>query len=196
MSKTFRPWIPEQNLLLPPSVQDWVEPEHLSRFVLNVVQEQLDLTEILKEYKEERGYPPFHPQMMVALLLYSYSQRIYSSRRIAKACGERVDFMVLTGQQKPDFRTISMFRKRHLKKLRGLFGQVLGLCRKAGLVSLGHVALDGTRMAANASKEASISYSEMKKQEKNLRADIDQWFGRSEQIDKEEDRQYGKNRTG
>ena len=196
MSKRFRPWTPEQNLLLPPSVQDWVDPDHLSRFVLNVVQEQLDLAEILKEYKEERGYPPFHPQMMVALLLYSYSQRIYSSRRIAKACEERVDFMVLTGQQKPDFRTISMFRKRHLKRLRGLFGQVLGLCRKAGLVSLGHVALDGTRIAGNASKNASMTYSEMKKQDKQLRADIDQWFGRAEQSDQEEDRQYGKNRTG
>jgi transposase len=196
MSKTYRPWTPEQNLLLPPSVQDWVEPEHLARFVLSLVLEQLDLGEILKEYKEERGYPPFRPEMMVALLLYSYSQRIYSSRRIAKACTERIDFMVLMGQQKPDFRTISLFRKRHLKKLRGLFGQVLQLCGKAGLVNLGHVALDGTRMQANASKDASISYKEMKRQEKNLRADIDQWFGRSEQTDKEEDRQYGKNRTG
>src|SRR5262245_17220670 len=104
--------------------------------------------------------------------------------------------MVLTGQQRPDFRTISLFRQRHLKKLRGLFGQVLQLCRKAGLVSLGHVALDGTRMQANAAKDASISYSEMKKQEQQLRADIDQWFGKSEQTDREEDRKYGKKRTG
>jgi transposase len=196
MSKKFRPWTPEQNLLLPPSVQDWVEPDHLARFVLDLVREQLDLGEILKDYEEERGYPPFHPEMMAALLLYSYSQRIYSSRRIAQACTERIDFMVLTGQQKPDFRTISMFRKRHLKKLRGLFGQVLQLCRKAGLAGLGHVALDGTRMQANASKDASMSYSRMKEREKQLRADIDQWFGRAEQTDKEEDRKYGKNRTG
>src|SRR5215467_8320619 len=112
MSKKFRPWAPEQNLLLPPSVSDWVEPDHLVRFVLDLVREQLDLGEILREYDEERGYPPFHPQMMVGVLLYSYCQRIYSSRRIAKACTERVDFMVLTGQQKPDFRTISLFRQR------------------------------------------------------------------------------------
>jgi transposase len=196
MSKKFRPWTPEQNLLLPPSVQDWVEADHLARFVLDLVREQLDLGEILKDYEEERGYPPFHPEMMVALLLYSYSQRIYSSRRIAQACSERIDVMVLTGQQKPDFRTISMFRKRHLKKLRGLFGQVLQLCRKAGLAGLGHVALDGTRMQANASKDASMSYSRMKEREKQLRSDIDQWFGRAEQTDKEEDRKYGKNRTG
>ncbi len=196
MAKKFREWVPEQNMLLPPSVQDWVEPGHLARFVLNLVQEELELGEILKEYDEERGYPPFHPTMMVGLLLYSYSQRIYSSRRIAKACTERVDFMVLTGQQKPDFRTISLFRKRHLKKLRGLFGQVLQLCRKAGLVSLGHVALDGTRILANASKDSSLSYREMKKQEKQLQADIDHWLGKSEQTDRDEDRKYGNKRNG
>jgi transposase len=133
MSKTFREWTPEQNMMLPPSVMDWVPAGHLVHFVLNLVREQLDLREIVSRYQEERGYPPFHPAMMVGLLLYAYSQGIYSSRRIARACQERLDFMALTAMQQPDFRTISLFRLRHLEQLKGLFGQVLKLCGKAGL---------------------------------------------------------------
>jgi transposase len=196
MSKTFRPWTPEQRLLMPPAIEDWVEPGHIARFVMNLVREQLDLREILKEYLEERGYPPFHPVMMVVLVLYSYSQGIYSSRRMAKACRERVDFMMLTAQQQPDFRTINAFRKRHLEKLKALFGQVLKLCRRAGLASLGHVALDGTKMKANASKYRSMSYGKMKKKEEDLQAEVDGWFERAEQIDEEEDALYGKDKSG
>src|SRR6266446_5544054 len=154
MSKTFRPWDVDQVWLLPPSIQDLVPSGHTAHFVRDTVRTGLDLSAIMDSYDEERGYPPYHPGMMVALLLYAYSQGIYSSRRIARGCEERLDFAAVTGMQRPDFRTISEFRKRHLAALSGLFRQVLALCREAGLVKLGHVALDGTKIKANAALEA------------------------------------------
>ena len=136
MSKTFRPWTIDQPLLLPPSVQDFVGGDHLARFVLALVLEHLDLGEIEVAYASERGQPPFDPAMMTGLLLYAYCNGVYSSRRIAKAARDRVDFMSIVGLDPPDFRTVSDFRKRHLKALAGLFGQVLKLCEQAGLASL------------------------------------------------------------
>src|SRR5438132_12549633 len=165
MSKVFRSWDVDEVWLFPASVQDFVPPGHIAHLIRETVREGLDLKAILSEYDEERGYPPYHPGMMTALLLYAYSQGIYSSRRIDRAGHERVAFMALTGLSHPDFRTISEFRKRHLKALSGLFVQVLGLCRKAGLVKLGHVALKpapakagGTKLKANASKHKPMSY--------------------------------------
>src|SRR6059036_4084985 len=165
MAKTFREWSVQQQLLLPPSVLDFVPPDHLAHFVRDTVAEELDLSAIVETYDEERGYPPYHPVMMTALLLYAYCQRIYSSRRIARACAERVDFMAVTALQRPDFRTIATFRRRHLAPLRALFQQVLVLCRRAGLVRLGHVALDGTKIRANASKHKAMSYRRMQERE-------------------------------
>ena len=158
MSKPFRPWTIDQPLLLPPSVQDFVGGDHLAGFILALVLERLDLGEIAAAYAGERGQPPFDPAMMTALLLYGYCNGVYASRRIAKAARERVDFMSIVGLDPPDFRTISDFRKRHLKALAGLFAQVLKLCEQAGLVKLGHVALDGTKIKANASKHKAMSY--------------------------------------
>ncbi|MBV8104145.1 MAG: transposase [Hyphomicrobiales bacterium] len=131
MSKTFRPWKIDQPLFLPAKVQDFVGEEHLARFVLALVLEHLDLGEIEAAYASERGQPPFDPAM-TALLLYAYCNGLYSSRRIAKAARERVDFMSIVGLDPPDFRTVSDFRKRHLKALAGLFAQVLKLCEQAG----------------------------------------------------------------
>jgi hypothetical protein len=128
--------------------------------------------------------------------MYAYSQGIYSSRRIARACQDRIDFMVLTARQEPDFRTIALFRLRHLESLKGLFGQVLKLCRKAGLVKLGHVALDGTRIRANASKHKSMSYGRMKKAEEELQTEIEDWFAQAEAVDREEDEMYGSDQRG
>ena len=196
MAKTFREWNPEQAVMFPPTALDLVERDDLVHFVRNLVLEQLDLSEITKQYQEERGYPPFHPVMMTALLLYSYSQGIYSSRWMARACRQRVDYMALTGMQKPDYRTISLFRQRHLKALGSLFGQVLQLCKKAGLVKLGHVALDGTRMRANASKHKGMSYKGMKKAEADLAAEVKRWFAEAERQDREEDERYGVDRQG
>ena len=196
MAKTFREWAPEQNLLLPPSVLDWIPTGHLVHFVLNLVREELDLNAILDTYSEERGYPPYDARMMVGLLLYSYSQGVYASRKIAKACSDRVDFMVLTGRQEPDFRTIALFRMRHLETLKGLFEQVLRLCRKAGLVKLGHVALDGTRIKASASKSESLTYQRMNKVEQELEGEIAEWFDKAARVDEEEDQLYGSAKRG
>jgi len=169
---------------------------HLVHFIRNVVSEELDLSEILNRYEEERGYPPYHPVMMTAVLLYANAVGIYSSRRMARSCEERVDFMALTGMQKPDFRTISLFRLRHLEALKGLFNQVLKLCHKVGMVKLGHVALDGTKIQANASLRKSMSYGDMKKTERALQAEVDRWFDEAERIDREEDQLYGADKSG
>ena len=191
MAKTFRDWDIEQLMMFPPSVQDFVPPGHLAHFVRNTVLEALDLSAILDSYSEERGYPPYHPAMMMALLLYAYSQGIYSSRRIAKGCQERVDFMAVTGMQRPDFRTISEFRKRHRPAVRQLFVQVLRLCQEAGLVKLGHVVLDGTKVKANASKHKAMSYQRMNKAEAELQEIVGGWLRQAEGVDAREDREQG-----
>ena len=163
MSNLYRPWKINEPMQLPATVQEFVDKGHLARFVLNLVVEEIDLEEIERVYRVDRGQPPFDPAMMTALLLYGYCNGVYSSRRIAKACRERVDFMSIVGLDPPDFRTISEFRKRHLNALSGLFGQVLRLCERAGLVKLGHVALDGAKIKANASKHKAMSYERMGK---------------------------------
>jgi transposase len=196
MSKVFRPWDVDEVWLFPASVQDFVPPKHIAHLVRETVRDGLDLQAILSAYDEERGYPPYHPGMMTALLLYAYSQGIYSSRRIARACEERVDFMAVTAQSCPDFRTVSEFRKRHLKALSGLFVQVLALCRKAGLAKLGHVALDGTKIKANASKHKAMSYARMKVAEEKLAAEVAEWMKQAAAADAAEDRQHGSDRRG
>ena len=197
MAKTFREWNVEQSWLLPPSVMDFVPPHHVAHFVRDTVREQLDLTEIVAPYEqEERGFPPYHPVMMTALLLYGYCQGVYSSRRIARACEERVDFMAVTGLNRPDFRTVSDFRKRHLGALQGLFVQVLKLCQRSGLVKLGHVALDGTKIKANASKHKAMSYERMHQSERRLQREVRAWFDRAKSTDEAEDRQHGSQLRG
>jgi transposase len=196
MSKTFRAWKIDQPLLLPLSVQDFVAKDHLARFVLALIVDDLDLIEIMAAYSNEKGQPPFNPHMMTALLLYAYCRGIYSSRRIAQACRERVDFMIIIALDPPDFRTISNFRKRHLKALAGLFVQVLKLCEKVGLVKLGHVALDGTKIKANASKHKAMSYERMEKRAAELEAEVAKWLSSAEAADAGEDKLYGRDKTG
>src|SRR5512134_4077167 len=191
MSKTFRAWDVDQEWLLPLSVHDFVPAGHLAHFVRETVREGLDLSAIRASYAEERGYPPYHPGMMVALLLYAYSRGVYSSRRIAQACEERVDFMAVTGLNKPDFRTISEFRRRHLAALAGMFAQVLKLCQAAGLVKLGHVAVDGTKLKANASRHKAMSYGRMKQAEPKLKAEVEAWLRQAEAADRAEDAEHG-----
>jgi len=161
------------------------------------VREQMDLSEILAPYeKEERGYPPYNPVMMTALPLYAYCQGVYSSRRIARGCEERMDFMAVTGLNRPDFRTVSDFRKRHLESLQGRFEQVLTLCQHAGLVKLGHVSLDGTKVKANASKHKAMSYERMGETEKRLKQEVREWFRQAKSADEAEDRVHGAARRG
>jgi len=196
MSKTFRPYEPEQPFLLPASLKEWLPADHLAYFISDVV-DQLDLAEIMDSYeREERGYPPYHPRMMVKVLLYAYCIGVPTSRKIAGRLEEDIAFRVLAANNTPDFRTISDFRKDHLKALAGLFLQVLKLCQKAGLVRLGHVALDGTKIKANASKHKAMSYKRMKEEEARLEREIGELLKNAEVTDKEEDRRYGKNKRG
>jgi transposase len=197
MSKTFRAWDVDQVWLLPPSVHDFVPAGHAVHLVRELVRTELDLTAIVAAYeREERGQPPYHPAMLVALLLYAYTQGVYPSRQIAKACEERLDVMAVTGLQRPDFRTISEFRRRHLEALAGLFTQVLALCRQAGLVKLGHVALDGTKVKANASKHKAMSYGRMQRAEAGLAAEVADWLAQAEAADAAQDAERGPERRG
>jgi transposase len=196
MGKTYRPWNPNQQYLLPPSVQDWLPENDLVYFILDTVNE-LDICAITQKYEQEkRGFPPFHPRMMIALLLYSYCCGIFSSRKIMQACQERLTYRVITGDDIPDFRTISDFRKLHLKELKRLFVQVLRLCQEAGLVKLGHIALDGTKIKANASRHKAMSYGRILKEEKRLAEEIKQLLEKAQAIDRQEDDKYGTDRRG
>src|SRR3974377_971873 len=196
MSKTFRAWTIDQPLFVPLAVQDFVAPDHLARFVLALIVDELDLIEIVAAYSNEKGQPPFNPHMMTALLLYAYCRGLYSSRRIARACRERVDFMSIVALDPPDFRTISSFRKRHFKALGGLFVQVLKLCEKGGLVKLGHVALDGAKIKANASKHKAMSYERMEKRRAEWEGEVGRWLSSAEAADAGEDKLYGRDKSG
>jgi transposase len=196
MAKVFRSWDVDQGWLLPPSLHEFVPPGHMAHFVRDTVREALDLSAILDTYTEERGYPPYHPGMMVALLLYGYSRGLYSSRQLARACEERVDVMAVTGLNRPDFRTIAEFRKRHLVALSDLFVQVLRLCRAAGLVQFAHVAVDGTKLKVNASRHKAMSYGRMKTTEPALAAEVEAWLDRAGEADTVEDQALSADRRG
>ena len=172
MGSIFKAWETDAQWLLPPSLQDLLPEGHRVHYIRELVAGELDLSAITGAYAGVRGQPPFDPKMMAALLFHAYSEGIHSSRRIAKACAERVDFMVLTMRQAPCHRTISGFRKRHLEALSGLFGQIVEHCAKAGLADLKHVALDGTKVQASASKHKAMSYGRMEKAERELAAEI------------------------
>ena len=195
--KTFRPWQPEQTTLLPPSPREWLSEDHQVYFLLDLVDE-LDLSEILipAQAKDPRGEKGFDPRMMTMLLLYAYCVGTVSSRKIERACYEDLAFRVLTGNQQPDHSRISDFRRRNLDALKGLFVQILRLCQKAGMVSLGHVALDGTKVKANASKHKAMSHERMLKTEAQLEAEIAALLRKAELIDAQEDARYGKGKRG
>jgi transposase len=196
MSKTYRPYEPDQTYLLPPSLKEWLPKSHLAYFIDDLVDE-LDLSEITREYEgEDRGYPPYHPVMMTKVLVYGYCVGKPSSRRIQKELEEDVAFRVLAAENLPDFRTISDFRKRHLKALAEIFCQVLQLCQKAGLVKLGHVALDGTKIKANASKHKAMSYDRMCKTEAELEKEVERLLHEAERVDAREDALYGIDKRG
>src|SRR5208283_55389 len=196
LSKTFRPYEPNQIFLMPVSMHEWLPGDHLAYFISDIV-DHLDLSRVMERYgSEERGYPPYHPAMMVKVLLYAYCIGVASSRKIEKHLHEDIAFRVLAANNAPDFRTISDFRKDHLRALAGLFLQVLKLCQKAGLVKLGHVALDGTKIKANASKHKAMSYKRMKEEEVRLEAEVAELLKKAESVDEEEDQRYGKGKKG
>lgn len=197
MAKGYLPYNIDQRLLLPPDMRAWLPEGHLALFVLDVVA-ALDLSKIYAVYdaKDERGRAGYHPAMMVSLLVYAYCVGKPSSRRIERATYQDVAFRVLAGDQHPDHDSIAAFRKRHLEALAELFVQVLQLCQKAGLVKLGHIAIDGTKIKANASKHKAMSYQRMGEAEKKLEAEVQKLLAEAEHIDAEEDAQHGKGRRG
>ena len=195
MGKTFRP------LRARPDAADaalagGLGPGEPRGAVHRDVVETLELTAIEGTYTEERGYPPYHPRMMVAVMLYAYATGTYSSRKIARRLVEDVAVRFLAAGNQPDFRTVSDFRKRHSAALATLFTQGVRLCRRAGLVKLGQVAIDGTRLKANASKHKAMSYGRMTEQEAALQGEIAELLRRAEQADRDEDARYGADRRG
>lgn len=197
MSKTYREWDLRQSFLLPPSLLEWLPEDHLVHFILDIVA-TLNISEIDAYYqkKSSRGAPPHHPRMMVALLLYAYCVGVPSSRKIEQRTREDVAFRILAGNTHPDYSCISEFRRIHLKALEKLFLQVLALCQKAGLVKLGVVALDGTKMKANASKHKAMSYQRMQEEQERLVQQVQELLQAAEAADASEDAQYGKSRRG
>ena len=197
MGQNFFPDTVNQTLLFPPSLHDWLPDGHLARFLVDVVS-ALDLDAIYASYAEKdgRGQAAYAPEMMVRLLLYGYATGVYSSRKIQARTLEDVAFRYLSGDQHPDHATIAEFRKRHLDALAGLFTQALLLCSKAGLVKLGHVSIDGTKIKANASKHKAMSYKRMNETEARLKREIDALLAAAEKADAEEDARYGKDGRG
>ena len=196
MTKTYKTYLPEQDLLLPPSLRDWLPENHLVYCVSDVV-DQLDLSAIESVYEEEdRGQPPYHPRMMTKILVYGYCVGVYSSRRIQKRLVEDVAFRVLAAGNQPDFRTIADFRKLHLQALEALFQQVLRLVLEVGALKLGRVALDGSKVKANASKHKAMSYGRMEEAEKRLRKEVQELLKQAQAADEEEDKRYGRERSG
>jgi len=208
MSQRYKPYNRDQDFLLPPSVRDWLPKGDLAYFICELVDE-LDLSAIYRHYevvedkaagraraKARSGQPPFHPKMMVSLLLYSYCNGTPSSRRIAKLCERDAGYRIVSAGQGPNFRTISEFRRVHLKALQGLFVQILRIARKAKLVKLGHVALDGTKVKANASKHKAMSYARMVAREDELDREVADLLREAEEMDAREDGLYGKDKRG
>jgi transposase len=196
MAKRYRLSEPDQMFLLPPSLREWLPEDHLAYFVSELV-DDLDLSEIEAVYEdEERGQPPYHPRMMVKVLIYAYSSGVFASRRIEKRLFEDVAFRVLAAGNRPDFRTLSDFRKIHRKAVEGVFEQVLRLALKAGAMKLGRVAIDGSKVKANASKHKAMSYGRMKDKELELREEIRRLLSEADRQDEAQDRRYGKDATG
>lgn len=190
--KTYRPYTPEQSFLLPPSPREWLPENHLAYFVLELL-EDLELGEITRvvQGRDHRGERPYSPRMMTALLLYGYAVGVFSSRKIERATHEDVAFRVLAAGEHPHFTTINQFRLDHRNAFAGLFQQLLEECMSAGLVKLGHVAIDGTKMKANASKHKAMSHDRMVKDEARLKAEVEALIARAEAVDAEEDKLYG-----
>jgi transposase len=196
MSKTYRDWSPDQAYLLPPSPRDWLPEDDLVYFLLDTVA-ALDLALIFAHYERElRGQPPYHPRLMVALLLYCYATGTRSSRRIMRRCRADVACRIIVGQDAPDFRTISDFRKTHLARLEALFVEVLKLCALAGLAKVGTIALDGTKIKANASRHKAMSYERMQEEEGRLKEEVAAMLAEAEAADKADDARHGPDRHG
>ena len=194
--RPYRAYTPDQAFLMPPILADLLPEDDPVFFLREVMAKRLDLSAFHDRYRCERGQPPYHPALMLGLFFYGGMQRTYSSRRLAAACTRDLGFMVLTGGAKPDYHTIGEFRQRFTEELVGLFAQVLRLCQEAGLVRLGHISLDGTKMRANASRHKAMSYGRMLTKEEVLEAELRRWLEEGMRQDKEDDEDYGSDDDG
>jgi transposase len=194
--RPYREYTPDQAFLLPPALSDLLPEEDPVFLLREILQNRLDLSAFHERYRCERGQPPYHPALMVGLFFYGGMQRVYSSRRLAQACVRDVGFMVLTGGARPDHHTIGEFRQRFTEELAQLFVQVLGLCQEAGLVRLGHISLDGTKLRANASRHKAMSYGRMLSKEEVLEAELRRWLEEGMRQDAEEDEEHGPDDDG
>ncbi len=192
--KVFRDYQPGQTMLMPPSLDEWLPAEHLARFVDELVEAHLDLEPFYAAHTSLKGFPPYDPRMMLKLLLYGYCIGVRSSRKLETACVEQVAFRFLAANQIPDHRAFSRFRRRHLAAIDAMFVDVLGLCQSAGMITLGNVGLDGTKIRANASRHKAMSYGRMVEREPQLAAIVKEILDEAEQVDAEEDELYGDTR--
>jgi len=195
-AKTFRGYDQGQSFLLPPSLDDWLDEDDEARFISEVVEDILDLAPIYASYATTSGAPPYDPRMMLKLLLFAYATGVTSSRELERRCKRDIAFRWLSGNQAPDYRSLARFRRRHLDALPGLFLQVLRVCAEAGLVRLGRVALDGTKLAANASRHKAMSYDRIVPKIDQLQAEVDALLAEAEAVDEAEDQQFGEDRRG
>ena len=191
MGTSYREYHPEQPFLLPPSPQQWLPENHLAYFIADTLR-QIDLRPLYQRYEGDgRRNRPYHPVMMLTLLVYAYATGVFSSRKIARKIDEDVAFRVLAAGNRPDFRTLNRFRAEHLEPFKKLFVEVVRLAKRMGLLKLGTVALDGTKVKANASKHKAMSYQRLQEEEARLAAEIQQLIERAERINAAEDEQYG-----
>jgi len=196
INKRFRSFEPDAVMLVPPSLDEWLPQNHLSRFIAEIVEANLDLDRFYSSYRKTKGQPPYDPRLMVRVLLYGYCVGVRSSRELERACVDVVAFRWLSAQQTPDFRSIGRFRKRHLAALGNVFLQALELCRAAGMVSLGRVALDGTKVRANASRHKAMSYARLTEKQKILAVEVSELLAQAQAIDAAEDTRFGKDKRG
>lgn len=194
-TKVFRAWSPEQAALLPVAKRDHLGEGHLAVFLLDLLP-TLTLQPILDVYADDRGQPPYDPRMMTVLLLYAYSQGITSSRQIERRCREDLGFMYLTADACPDHDTICAFRREHLPAFQGLFLETLRIAQEAGVLTVGRIALDGTKIEANASKHKAMSYARMPDRHAALAAEVRRLLEEAEALDRAEDQRYGRGRRG
>jgi transposase len=196
VNKRFRPFDPDAVMLVPPSLDDWLPQNHLSRFIAELVDEHLDLSLFFGSYAKAKGQPPYDPRLMLRVVLYGYCVGVRSSRELERACVDVVAFRWLSAQQAPNFRSIGRFRKRHLAALGNVFLQVLELCQAAGMVSLGRVALDGTKVRANASRRKAMSYARLSEKQRILADEVSDLLADADAVDSAEDARFGKDRRG
>jgi transposase len=191
MSRKFREWQPNASWLFPPSPRDWLPEGHLADCLLDVTT-RINISPIVEDYGGDNGgQPPFHPRMMLVLLLYAYSAGVFSSRKIMQRCATDIAFRVIVGKDIPDFRRIAEFRARHLKHLQPLFLEVLVLCRESGLLTVGRLSLDGTKVKANASRNKAMSYDRMGPEVERLQREIEALLARANDADGDDDDEFG-----